>query len=87
MNKPMKYQVALLKDGGPTIYESTSVIASDNNQALKKASGRLRSITLRKMLVQIASSGVGIRSLRPGEVLMVQRRMYSKPRTWRGLSR
>ena len=73
----MKYQVALLKDGGPTTYESTNVIASDNNQALKKAKERTTSLDYiaEDAWLQIASNGVAIRSLRPGEVLMVQRRM------------
>jgi hypothetical protein len=69
MNRPMKYHAVLLKDGGPTTYENTSVIAVDNSEALKKVKKWMASFecVADDAWLQITLNGVGIRSLQPGE--------------------
>jgi len=76
MNRPMKYHAVLLKDGGPTTYENTSVIAVDNSEALKKVKKWMASFecVADDAWLQITLNGVGIRSLQPGGVLTARPR-------------
>jgi len=69
MNKPMKYHAALLKDGGPTTYETTSVIATENSEALKKVKEWMASFdwVAEDAWLQVTLNGVCICSLQPGE--------------------
>jgi len=69
MNRRMKYQVALLKDGGLVTYESTALFATDNSEAIEKAKNWTASFdsVAEDAWLQINLNGVGIRSLRPGE--------------------
>ena len=69
MNRRMKYQIALLKDGGTVIYESTALFATDNSEAIEKAKHWTASFdsVAEDAWLQINLNGVGIRSLRPGE--------------------
>ena len=69
MNKRMKYQVALLKDGGIVAYESTALFAADNSEAIERAKHWTASFdsVAKDAWLQINLNGVGIRSLRPGE--------------------
>lgn len=69
MNKPMKYQVTLLKDGGCEAYESTGLLAPDNIQAIEKAKAWTASFDCiaEDAWLQIDLNGIGICSLRPGE--------------------
>ena len=69
MNRRMKYQVALLKDGGLVTYESTALFATDNSEAIEKAKNWTASLdsVAEDAWLQINLNGVGIRSLRPGE--------------------
>jgi hypothetical protein len=69
MNRRMKYQVALLKDGDTITYESTALFAVDNSEAIEKAKNWTTSFDsiAEDAWLQINLNGVGIRSLRPGE--------------------
>jgi hypothetical protein len=65
----MKYQIALLKDGGTTAYGSTAIFAADNSEAMDKAKIWMASFhpVAADAWLQINLNGVSIRSLRPGE--------------------
>ena len=69
MNTRMKYQVALLKQGGVLTYESTALFATDNSEAIEKAKHWTTSFNsvADDAWLQINLNGVAIRSLRPGE--------------------
>jgi hypothetical protein len=69
MNRRMKYQVALLKDGDTITYESAALFAADNFEAIEKAKNWTTSFDsiAEDAWLQINLNGVGIRSLRPGE--------------------
>jgi hypothetical protein len=68
MNRLMKYEVALLKDGGIITYESSALFAADNSEAIEKAKHWTASFDsiAEDAWLQINLNGVGIRSLRPG---------------------
>ena len=69
MNRRMKYQVALLKDGGTITYGSAAFFARDNSEAIEKAKNWTTSFDsiAEDAWLQINLNGVGIRSMRPGE--------------------
>jgi len=65
----MKYQIALLKDGGTIAYGSTALFAADNSEAIERAKNWTASFhsIAKDAWLQINLNGVGIRRLRPGE--------------------
>jgi len=65
----MEYQVALLKDGRFETYETALLFADTDDEAIQKAKEWARSFdsTPEDAWLQVAMSGKGICSLRPGE--------------------
>lgn len=65
----MEYQVALLKDGRFTNYETGSLFADNDDEAVEKAIDWAHSFKSapEDAWLQVAMSGKGICSLRPGE--------------------
>ena len=69
MSVQMKYEVALVKDGGATTYGSTEFMAANNLEAIEKAKDWTATFTpvAGDTWLQINLNGIGIRRLRPGE--------------------
>ena len=69
MSNRMKYQVALLKDGRFTNYETGELFADTHDEAVEKAKEWAHSFLTapEDAWLQVAMSGRGICSLRPGE--------------------
>ncbi len=69
MSDRMEYQVALLKDGRFTNYETASLFADTDDEAVEKAIVWAHSFEAAPddAWLQVAMSGKGICSLRPGE--------------------
>ena len=69
MIKRMEYEVALLKGDGAETYESMTLLAADNLEAVEKARRWIASIgyIAADARLQINLNGMGIMSLRPGE--------------------
>jgi hypothetical protein len=70
MNKPMKYQVALVSREDATIYRSTALFATDNFEALQKTKEWIASLAFvaEDACVNINLNGTCIQSLPLGEV-------------------
>jgi hypothetical protein len=69
MSDRMKYQVALLKDGRFTTYETGELFADNNDEAVEKAKNWAHSFSSapEDAWLQVAMSGKDICSLRPGD--------------------
>ena len=69
MSDRMEYQVALLKDGRFTNYETGSLFADTEDEAIEKAKDWANSFKSapKDAWLQVAMSVWGICSLRPGE--------------------
>ncbi len=65
----MEYQITLQKDGRFDTYESGSVFAASNDEAVQKAKDWARSFgpTHEDAWLLVAMSGKGIATMRPGE--------------------
>jgi hypothetical protein len=70
MSNRMKYQVALLKDGPFTNYETGELFADTHDEVVEKAKEWAHSFltALEDAWLQVAMSRRGICSLRPGEL-------------------
>jgi hypothetical protein len=69
MSDRMEYQVALLKDGRFDTYETALLFVNTDDDAVEKAKAWAHSFvsTPEDAWLQVAMSGKGICSLRPGE--------------------
>lgn len=69
MSDRMEYQVALQKDGRFDTYESASLFADSDDDAVQKAKEWANSFdaTPEGAWLQVVMSGKGVATLRPGE--------------------